>query len=315
VSSEIALNKLIDTIMRTAIEAAGAERGLLILPRGDTHWVEAEARTDGDAVTVELRQTGVTAEILPESIFHYVLRTKEAVLLPRASDDSPFSGDDYIRRRQARSVLCLPLLKQTRLLGFLYLENNLTPYVFTPARMAILKLLASEAAVSLENTRLYSELQEREARVRRLVESNVVGIVIWDLQGRVIDANKRFLQMLGYDHSDLAAGVIRWTEITPPDWQEDLAQRLEDLREIGTVQPDEKEYTRKDRSRVPVLVGSAIFDGPGDQGVSFVVDLTHPAQTLVRIDPSGKRTTIAGPDQGMVGATAAPPTSRRRLPT
>ncbi len=78
---------------------------------------------------------------------------------------------------EARSVLCLPILKQTRLLGMLYLENTLTPHAFTPTRMAILKLLASEAAISMENARLYRDLAEREARIRRLVDANIIGII------------------------------------------------------------------------------------------------------------------------------------------
>ena len=163
VSGEIVLEKLINMLMRTAIEHAGAERGLLILPRGDEHWVEAEVTTRGHDVTVELRQASVTAADLPESVFHYALRTKECVLLQDASGQSAFSGDDYIREHQAKSVLCLPILKQARLLGMLYLENNLTPHAFTPARMAILRLLASEAAMLLENARLYRDLAEREA--------------------------------------------------------------------------------------------------------------------------------------------------------
>ena len=164
VSGEIVLEKLIDTLMRTAIEHAGAERGLLILPRGDEHRIEAEVTTRGNEVTVDLRQASVTAADLPESVFRYVLRTKESVLLPDASGQNPFSADDYIREHHARSVLCLPILKQTRLLGMLYLENNLTPHAFTPARMAVLKLLASEAAISMENARLYRDLAEREAQ-------------------------------------------------------------------------------------------------------------------------------------------------------
>ena len=100
-------------------------------------------------------------------------------------------------------MLCLPILKQTRLLGMLYLENNLTPHAFTPARMAILKLLASEAAISMENARLYRDLAEREARIRRLVDANIVGIFIWDLEGRILEANDAFLRMVGYDREDL----------------------------------------------------------------------------------------------------------------
>src|ERR1700694_1898444 len=94
----------------------------------------------------------------------------------------------------------------TRLLGMLYLENNLTPHAFTPTRMAILKLLASEAAISIENARLYRDLGEREARIRRLVDANIIGIFIWDLQGRILEANDAFLRMLGYDRENLNLG-------------------------------------------------------------------------------------------------------------
>jgi C4-dicarboxylate-specific signal transduction histidine kinase len=168
VSGEIVLERLIDALMRAAITHAGAERGLLILPRGDEHRIEAEVTTRGNDMAVGLRQASVTATDLPESVFRYVLRTRESVLLPDASAQNPFSEDDYIREHRARSVLCLPILKQTRLLGVLYLENNLTPHAFTPARMAILKLLASEAAISMENARLYQNVAEREATLRAL---------------------------------------------------------------------------------------------------------------------------------------------------
>src|SRR5207249_8517014 len=99
---------------------------------------------------------------LPESIIHYVVRAQESVILDDASAQNPFSADTYIREHRARSILCLPLLKQAKLIGVLYLENNLTSHVFTPTRITVLKLLASQAVISLENTRLYSELRERE---------------------------------------------------------------------------------------------------------------------------------------------------------
>ena len=275
VSGEIVLEKLIDTLMRTAIEHAGAERGLLILPRGDEHRIEAEVTTHGNKVTVDLRQASVTAADLPESLFRYVLRTHESVLLHDASGQGPFSGDDYIREHHARSVLCLPLLKQTRLVGVLYLENNLTPHVFTPARMAILKLLASEAATSLENTRLYGDLQEREARVRRLVDSNIVGVLIWDLDGQIREANDAFLNMLQYGREDLVSGGVRWTDLTPAEWRERDERATADLKATGTVQPYEKEFFRKDGSRVPVLIGGALFDARGNDGVAFALDLSE----------------------------------------
>ena len=275
VSSEIVLEKLIDTLMRTAIEHAGAERGLLILPRGDEHWIEAEVTTRGDEVKVDLRQARVTAADLPESMFRYVLRTKDRVLLQDASGESPFSADGYIRKHHARSVLCVPILKQARLLGTLYLENNLTPHAFTPARMAILKLLASVAAVSMENARLYRDLAEREGRIRRLVDANIIGIIIYDVEGRILEANDAFLRMVGYDRSDLVSQSVRWTDMTPPEWRErDRQQLVPELMMTGSLQPFEKEFFRKDGSRVPVLIGVANFED-GFQGVAFVLDLTE----------------------------------------
>jgi len=176
VSGETDLEKLIATIMRQGLEYAGAERGLLILPRGEAFRVEAEAKIANDEVVVALRPSSLTAADLPESVFHDVLRTRESVVLEDAAADNPFSDDDYMRQHPARSVLCMPLLKQTRLVGVLYLENNLAFGVFTPDRMTLLKLLASEAAISIENARLYRDLQERE-READLVVNTIPGFV------------------------------------------------------------------------------------------------------------------------------------------
>src|SRR5262249_14915629 len=146
-----------------ALEHAGGERGLLILPRGQELQIEAEAATLREQVDVRLRQARITGAELPESILRYVVRTRENVLLNDASQPNPYAEDGYIRRNRSRSVLCLPLIKQAQLMGVLYLENSLSPHVFTPARIALLRLLASQAAISLENARLYANLQQAEA--------------------------------------------------------------------------------------------------------------------------------------------------------
>jgi PAS domain S-box-containing protein len=172
-------------------------------------------------------------------------------------------------------VLCLPLINQGKLVGALYLENNLTPNVFAPARMTVLKLLASQAAISLENSRLYGDLQEQEAKVRRLVEANIIGIVIWDFEGRIIEANDTFLRMIGFNRDDFASGRVLWTDLIPPEWRDRTAPILEDIKTTGTIQPFETEYLRKDGSRVPVLIGAALLEQNENQGVSFVLDLTE----------------------------------------
>jgi len=284
VSGEIVLERLIDALMRAAIEHAGAERGLLILPHRAEYRIEAEATLGSGEVKVELRQADATAALIPDSILRYCIRTRESVLLHDASSESPFSGDEYLREHHARSVLCLPILKQTRMLGMLYLENNLAPHAFTPARMAILKLLASAAAISLENARLYRDLAEREGRIRRLVDANIIGIFIWDLRGRILEANDAFLTMVGYEREELLSGPVGWADMTPPEWRErDLQQHVPEIKGTGALQPYEKEFFRKDGSRVPVLIGAATFEDGGQQGVAFVLDLTerkHAADAL-----------------------------------
>jgi PAS domain S-box-containing protein len=274
ISGEVSLEKLIETLMRTAIEHAGAERGLLILARGDEYRVVAEATSDGNMVAVGSRQAKVTAEDLPISVLHYIVRTKESVVQHDASSEKQFSADDYIRRHRARSILCVPLLKEARLVGVLYLENNLVQHVFTRDRIVVLKLLASEAAIALENIRLYDDLHDREAKIRRLVEANIIGIFIWCSDGRIIDANDAYLRLLGYDRDELIAGRLSWRDLTPPEWRDTDDRRVEQLEASGTAQPHEKEYLRKDGSRVPVLVGATAFEGKTDEGVGFVLDLT-----------------------------------------
>jgi PAS domain S-box-containing protein len=283
VTGEIVLDRLIDTIMRTAVEHAGAERGLLILPREEGYRIEAEATTTSDAVNIVVRQTAFTAADLPGSVLQYVLRTKEVLLLHDASGQNQFAGDEYFRGHHARSVLCLPLLKQNRLVGVLYLENRLTPDAFTPARMAVLKLLASAAAVSLENTRLYSDLEDREAKIRRLVDANILGIATWNVEGAILASNEAFLHMVQYDHEDVAAGRVRWWDMTPADRRERAERALAEVVEMGTVQPFETEFFRKDGSRVPVLIGATLFQEGGKEGVAFALDLTKQKQAEAEI--------------------------------
>jgi PAS domain S-box-containing protein len=269
------LDKLLDTLMRSAMEHAGAQRAVLVLSRGGEQRIAAEATTSGDAVVVQLREEPVTASMLPEAILRYVLHTQDSVVVDDGANLNPFSTDPYISQRRARSVLCLPLMNQAKHIGALYLENNLAPRVFAPARIAVLKVLASQAAISLENARLYRDVAEREARIRRLVDANIIGIFIWELEGTILEANDAFLAMLGYEREDLVARGLRWTDLTPPQWRDRDERLMLELKLSGRLQPFEKEYFCKDGRRVPVLVGVARFDEAENQGVAYVVDLTE----------------------------------------
>ena len=114
-----------------------------------------------------------------------------------------------------------------------------------------------------------------EAKIRRLVEANVVGIVMWNLEGAITGANEAFLRMVQYDREDLASGRVRWTDLTPAEWRGRDERAIADLKATGIFQPFEKEYFRKDGSRVPVLLGGALFEGSGNEGVAFVLDLSE----------------------------------------
>jgi PAS domain S-box-containing protein len=237
--------------------------------------MEAEATIGGEGVTVHLRDGAPAPAAFPESLVRYVMRTREIVILDDASVRIPFSADPYIVKCRAHSILCLPLVNQTKLIGILYLENNLTPYVFTPGRVTVLKVLASQAGISLENSQLYRDLEDREGKFRRLVDANILGIFIWNLEGAIVEANEAFLRMLQHDRDDLVLGRVRWTDLTPPEWRECDERAVTELKGTGTVQPYEKEYFRKDGSRVPVLIGGALFKESGLEGVAFVLDLGH----------------------------------------
>ena len=118
-----------------------------------------------------------------------------------------------------------------------------------------------------------------ESRVRRLVEANIVGIVMWNLEGAMTGANDAFLRMVQYDREDLASGRVRWTDLTPAEWRGHAEQAVAELKATGIFQPFEKEYSRKDGSRVPVLLGGALLEGDGNEGISFVLDLSEQKRT------------------------------------
>ncbi|MBV8472170.1 MAG: PAS domain S-box protein, partial [Hyphomicrobiales bacterium] len=288
-SGEMVQEKLIGTLLRTALEQAGAERGLLILWRAGEPRIAAEATTRGDAISVNLRDKAVAQSLLPESVLHYVLRTRESVVIDDAATQATFAADPYVRRHKARSILCLPLLYQSNLVGALFLENRLAPGIFAPAQITLLRLVSSLSAIALENSRLYGDLREREAKIRRLVDANIIGICIVDLRGQLIEANEAFLRIVGYERADLASGRMRWTDLTPSEWRAADAERVKKVKITGILQPFEKEYLRKDGTRVPVLVGVARFEETRNQAVAFVIDLTERKRVEAKVHESERR--------------------------
>jgi predicted ATPase/signal transduction histidine kinase/DNA-binding NarL/FixJ family response regulator len=166
ISGEIVLGTLLTKLMQIVIENAGAETGFLVLDKAGKLLIEASGVVDKNEVTVQQSAPVETSHQLPISVINYVARTQENVVLSDASCEGIFTTDTYIINQKPKSVLCTPIVYQSKLIGILYLENNLTTGAFTAERLKVLQLLSSQAAISIENARLYNDLEEANANLK-----------------------------------------------------------------------------------------------------------------------------------------------------
>jgi PAS domain S-box-containing protein len=271
------IERLPETLMRIAMEAAGAQQGVLLLAEAGELQVVAHARVGASGIDVQGREAG-TPDTLPWSVAHYVSRSRELAVLSDVGLPHAFSNDPYLLRERPRSVLCLPLLRGAELVGVLYMEHALVDEAFTPERVQLLATLAALAAISLETSRVYASLQEREARIRRLVDANIIGIRFAHADGRIFEANDAYLQLLGRTREDLAAGLLNASTITPPEHRAASDRAAEQLAAEGRYAPYEKEYQRPDGTRVPVLCGGTWLDPAQGSTVAFVLDISERRQ-------------------------------------
>lgn len=203
ISDEIELDKLLAKLMKLLIQNAGAQVGYLILPKFSKSHHESpkwliEAHWSVDEPNVSVLQSIPIENNLPIAIINYVARTKESVVFSEAIKDLFFvTNDPYITQNKPKSLLCIPLLNRGEILGILYLENNRVFSAFTEERLEILKLLSSQAAISLKNAQLYDHLKIREREMTQLLETVPVGVCLSNETGQVIYINKTGQQILG----------------------------------------------------------------------------------------------------------------------
>lgn len=203
VSSELVLPRLIEQLMTIAIEHACAARGILVMLDNGSAICAAEASAVAEKVDVKFPRSAVTSAALPEMVINFVVRTQATVVLDDARITNQFSSDPYFVDAQPRSVLCIPIVKQTVLCGVLYLENSLVPCAFTPNRVSVLNIIASQAAMSLENAKLYGVLED-ENRDRRMAETNL-------RRSEALLSEAQRLTLTSSVHWIVSTGEIAWS--------------------------------------------------------------------------------------------------------
>lgn len=194
IASEIELDKLLTTLMRILLENSGAQIGYLILESLGELRVEASGEANSNQVIV--LQSAPVETCLPLSIINYVQRTQAGLIEADVAREGRFTQDAYIKTYQPKSILCAPLLNQGQLIGIVYLENNLAEGVFTSERLEVIQLLSTQAAISLTNARLYTQVSSTQNRLNKFLNAIPLGISVHDAKGKLVYANQVFQQLL-----------------------------------------------------------------------------------------------------------------------
>jgi PAS domain S-box-containing protein len=244
ISGEIMLDKLLSNVMKILIENAGAQKGYLILSSQGKLLIEASHNSQNE--TIDSEKIAVLQSIpvdncqeIPSAIVNYVARTQENVVLDDAVREGQFTNDAYIQKHQPKSILCVPLINQSQLVSIVYLENNLTAGAFTPERVELLKVLSGQAAISIQNSKLYTEVRENERKLTQFLEAMPVGVGILDASGNPYYTNRVAQELLG-------KGVI------PDATSQDIAEVYQ-LYKAGT----EEEYASTELPLVRALNGES----------------------------------------------------------
>ncbi|WP_437521746.1 AAA family ATPase [Sorangium sp. So ce726] len=198
-SGEILMPRLEEALLRVVLAHAGAQKGYLLEAGRGAASIRAKARIEGGKPFVEVlageTRTPASSAVLPLSVVNYVVRTGEPVILDDAAE-TRFSADEYVARVRPRSVMCMPIARRSGHHAILYLENALMRGAFTQDTLAVLDLLASQAAISLENASLYAALKKSEALLQSIVDSSPAAIYVKDLEGRLLLINRRYEQLV-----------------------------------------------------------------------------------------------------------------------
>ncbi len=273
ISGEILLDKLLAKLITILLETTGAQSGFLILENNGELLIEAEAWADGEttvlqAMPMEFVYPDGEMPLLSSAIINYVMRTEESVVLNDALNQGNYTHEGYIKEFNVRSVACVPLINQGKLIGLTYLENNLATRVFTPERVEIIKILSGQAAIAISNAKLYTEVKESERRLTQYLEAMPIGVSVHTPTGELHYANQKSQELLGLNIApeakteELAEAYKIYLAETQELYPND---RLPVVRSLAgeTVKVDDLELHQPDKI-LPLEVSSTpIFDENG----------------------------------------------------
>ncbi len=280
ISGEIELARLLDKLMRIVIENAGAQKATLLLNNKNRLELTAHASVTKKGIITQINPS-VDAKSYCESIVNYVFRSKDNIVLRDASAQGPFTIDSYIIKNKPKSVLGMPIINQQVMRGVLYLENNLSPGVFTEERLEVLNLLCSQAAISIQNARLYSDLRESETQHRTLLESINVGAYRAEanLEGKLIKGNRALAKMFGYSGWDSFQNTSIQSLFLHKETHYTI---LNELLNGGTVREREVEMRTKDGSPIWINMTASLHhddDGKSKCLEGVLEDITEQKKT------------------------------------
>ncbi|MEH2009737.1 AAA family ATPase [Nostoc sp.] len=280
ISSEIVLSRLLKTLMQIVIEQAGAEIGYLLLEHEQNLVIEVEAKVNTQAEKLNVYRPvleGEISEVIPQSMLNYVQRTQETVILQNATEQNLFSKDDYVIQKQPKSVLCLPIARQSKLLGILYLENNLISSAFTQEKLSVLEILTVQIAISLENARLYQGLEDSQAQLNLALKSAQIGVWSWDVANDRFDWDEQVYQLFGLTPETFAGTSEALLARLHPDERGLLTQSLSRAINEGVEHNLEYRIIQDDGSiRYAACRGKAFFNeaGKATHMSGIVLDIT-----------------------------------------
>jgi len=234
-ASEINLEKLLEKIMEVVIENSGAELGYLLIENQQNWRIKASGRIDSQAVVVDFpislegapsEKIPPVPEAIPSTIVNYVARTQRPVLLDNAHLNHRFFNDQYLQKNQPKSVLCLPLIHQNKLLGLLYLENNLVKGVFTNDRLRILQIITAQAAISLENAQLYNQITSYSKTLEIKVKLRTEELeMAKEAADRANQSKSEFLSNMSHELRTPLNAILGFTQIMNRDASLSVEQR------------------------------------------------------------------------------------------